>query len=188
MGCASSRAQHHSRPRCVQHPNQPHEQPHMSYYDATQPAKPSESEINTAHVPEPEPEPPKPPPPVARPHVRNRYAPRASYNPYDSPYSQRNYTMDTNGKSLTHTHTRAHALCVPQQSAQCTTSRDVSPPRHRSEMPRRCTSHQHRDVSPLGSSRFERPFERAHVGSGQGRVTTVGATFGDGGIGGWENW
>lgn len=65
--------------------------------------------------------------------------------------------------------------------------RDVSPPRHRNELPRRHASHRYRDVSPLGSSRFERPFERAHFGDRK-TERMMRCNFEGGGVGGWENW
>lgn len=170
MGCASSRPVHHNhRPGGGQRSHHPHKHPQMSYHHITHP--PKRPKANTYHVSKP----PKPPPPVARGRTTHtqKYAP---YNPYDLPYSQRNYR--TNGKY--------HAQHKPQYKPQYTSTRDVSPPRHRNEMPRRNASHRYRDVSPLGSSRFERPFERAYVG--RGRAATVGATFRESGIGGWEHW
>lgn len=64
--------------------------------------------------------------------------------------------------------------------------RDVSPPRNRNEMPRRRPTRNHRSVSPLGSSSFERP---ARVFLGQGKMgSTEGCSFRHGGIGSWEHY
>lgn len=65
--------------------------------------------------------------------------------------------------------------------------RGVSPPRHRNEMPRRYPSHRYRDVSPLGSSRFEQPFARAYVGGARRGPAPMEANFRRG-VGGWEIW
>lgn len=80
--------------------------------------------------------------------------------------------------------------------------RDVSPPRHRNELPRRNPSFRYRDVSPLGTSRFEQPFRRTCAGremevggnsasGGVGSVrweAKVGSNFTSGGIGEWEHY
>ena len=111
---------------------------------------------------------PRPPPPVARGRSQSPYKPSASHKHYPAPSYSR---CDRHGKSH-----------------PCDThARGISPPRHRNEMPRRHASHRYRDVSPLGSSRFEQPFERAYLGNGK-MGTTTGCSFRSGGIGGWENW
>lgn len=115
---------------------------------------------------------PEPPPPIARGRSTHRHDiyshkhyPPPSYDPY-SGY----------GKS--------HIQYAPTHTRF---TRDISPPRHRNERPRRHASHRYRDVSPLGSSRFEQPFERAYIGNKRiGR--TAGCNFAQGGIGSWEHW
>jgi hypothetical protein len=178
MGCTSSRlaSQASHRPRS----GPSHEQPQMSHchIPLPPPKHPKHAEAYYAFVNKP----PKPPPHVARGRTANKHAPRA-YDPYDSPYSRMHYS---NGKSQN----QAHNQYKRKHVANRITMRDVSPPRHMNELPRGNASYAYRDVSPLGTSRFERPFERparTYAVKGRGRVA-AGATFRDGGIGGWENW
>lgn len=178
MGCASSRSASHAahRPRG----SQPHEHPQMPHYDIPSPSQKNHryAQAYYTYVKEPS----KPPPPIVRGREANKYCPR-EYDPYDSPYSRAHYG---NGKSRT----QVHDQYKPTDGTYRISMRDVSPPRQTKELPRRNASHAHRDVSPLGTSRFEQPFKRparAYAGKGRGRVA-AGATFRDGGIGGWENW
>lgn len=176
MGCTSSRSASHTTHRPRGH--RPHEEPHVPFYGNTHASphyKPSYA--NTTELP-------RPPPSAARGRARDRYAPRASYDPYDSPYSQRNYT-EGNGKYYAQIHLQNQPVREPHVP-----TRRISLPRHRNEMPRRNPSYRYRDVSPLGTSRFEQPFERpawARTREGSGRVA-VEATFRNGDIGGWENY
>lgn len=108
------------------------------------------------------------PPPVVRGRLTHHQNSSSTHQHYASP-SYANH--DGHGES--------HARYVR--------IRDVSPPRHGNELPRRHASHSYRDVSPLGSSRFERPFEHAYFGNRK-TATGMGCNFGGGGVGGWENW
>lgn len=177
MGCASSQLSSHASHRPRGGPT--HEQPQMSHWDIPVPPKHAEhAKAYYAYVNEQ----PKPPSPVARGRAANKSAPRAAYDPYDSPYSRAHYG---NGKSQTLAHNQ-----YPLEGPYRIEMRDVSPPRNMSELPRRNASHADRDVSPLGTSRFEQPFERlarTYAGKGRGR-SAAGATFRNGGIGTWENW
>lgn len=177
MGCASSRPASHASHRPRGGP--PHEQPQMSDYDIpfSPPKQAHHAQAYYTYVNEPL----KPHPPVARGRAANTHAPRA-YDPYDSPYSRAHYG---NGKSQA----QVHGQYKPTDGMHRLSNRGISPPRHRNEIPRRIASHAYRDVSPLGTSRFEQPFERparVYAGKGRGRVTAA-ATFRDDGIGGWEH-
>ena len=160
MGCASSRPVSHTSHRAHrgQHPSYKQTDIGMSNLD----------DFFTIR---------KPPPPIARGRSQHRAGPYSysSHKHYQTPAPSYN-PYNNCGKS--------HAQYAPKHTHH---TRDISPPRHRNEMPRRHASHRYRDVSPLGSSRFEQPFERAYVGNGRiGR--TAGCNFAKGGVGSWEHW
>lgn len=177
MGCTSSRPTSHVSHRPRGSPT--HEQPQMSHWELPVPDKYAEHAkecyacVNG---------PPKPPPSVARGRAANKPAPRAAYDPYDSPYSRARYRT---GKSQTLAHNQ-YLIEGPYRISM----REVSPPQKMNELPRRNASNAYRDVSPLGTSRFEQPFQRpARTYARKGRRRSAAeAVFGKGGIGTWENW
>ncbi|KAF2628095.1 hypothetical protein BU25DRAFT_448085 [Macroventuria anomochaeta] len=158
MGCASSRpASHTSHPPIGGH--------HSSHRHIHADMSSFDTYRGTSYTP-------KPPPPVARGHSPHHHSP---YKPFDF-YISHNHHGEY-GKSTSIHYPQTHTCYA----------RDISPPRHRNEMPRRHANHRYRDVSPLGSSRFEQLFGRAYIGNGRIGVT-AGCNFRGGGIGGWENW
>ncbi|KAJ4993833.1 hypothetical protein SVAN01_00887 [Stagonosporopsis vannaccii] len=130
---------------------------------------------------------PKPPIPTARSRSRDPYSYQPPLTRREAPFTSRDFAYQA---PVTRREPTIHLQNQYDRQGKSRTQyergRGVSPPRHRKEMPRRHPSYRYRDVSPLGTSYFEQPFERAYI-SGVRRRPAMEANF-QGGIGGWEVW
>lgn len=108
----------------------------------------------------------EPPAPVARGRSEKPHLPHKVPTACRGEHTHTHHQVDRHGKSYAH---QRH-------------SRGISPLRWSEQI----APLQSRSVSPLGSSRFEQPPERAYLGNGK-FVTTRGCNF-KGGIGEWETW